>query len=32
MEEENNVLEPDSEPLDFSQSTLVESELANYLL
>ena len=32
MEEENGVLEPNGEPLDFSQSTLAESELADYLL
>ena len=32
MEEENSVLEPGGEPLGFSQSTLAESELADYLL
>ena len=32
MEEENDVLESGSEPLSFSQSTLAESELADYLL
>ena len=32
MEEENGVLEPGGEPLGFSQSTLAESELADYLL
>ena len=32
MEEENDILEPDGKSLDFSQSTLAESELADYLL
>ncbi len=32
MEEENGVLGPGGEPLGFSQSTLAESELAEYLL
>ena len=32
MEEENDILEPGDKSLDFSQSTLAESELADYLL
>ena len=32
IEEENSILKPGSEPLGFSQSTLAESELADYLL
>ena len=32
IEEENGILEPGGEPLGFSQSTLAESELADYLL